>query len=682
MDWARLSFPGVNIIHTAMRVTVSATSCADLPNHCAPRRRLPAFAGLVVFGLALICGCGQSPAPAPVSHSNEKPEEVSATTGTAPGYVDDQVCARCHAELFKSFQSTGMARSFFPADQRDIIEDFGSFQHAASQQNFEMKLDGGRYVFRRYLTDDAGQPIHDFRQQIDWILGSGNNARTYLYQTPAGELYQLPIAWYSEEQRWGMAPGFDRPDHEGVTRRVRRECIFCHNAYPEVARQSDTYGASQIFPHRLPHGIGCQRCHGPGADHVQFHTDGSIVSSQIVNPAKLKAELRDDVCDQCHLQPSVALFGIRRFGRDDYSFVPGQPLNDYIVPLDIVDGHRSADDRFEINHHPYRLRQSRCFEASDGALNCLNCHDPHRKLEPEQQAAHYRAACQKCHSESACRRPERPIAADTSNCVACHMPRRRTQDVVHVIATDHRITRRPPEADELLARLPESEPRLDDVLLGPADQGTDLGDIYRTTAVLRVLHGRHATAADHLASLLARSGLKAAEPALDLAGARLALRQPTAAIDSLQPLLDQDPANPAVFEMIGLAKLQMGMIDAAEKSFRQALHHDPLRTLAALNLGRLELTRNRADQASDQLEQVVRLHPTLPMAWYHLGEALARQSKWKDAAHSYQRALEIDPDLKDAYFGIERSLQEQGLRDEADRFRRFARQRKGLNPAQ
>lgn len=568
-----------------------------------------------------------------------------------------------------------MARSFFPADQRDIIEDFGSFSHAESQQKFEMKLDGGRYVFRRYLTDDTGHPIHDFRQQIDWILGSGNNARTYLYQTPAGELYQLPIAWYSEEQRWGMAPGFDRPDHEGVTRRVRRECLFCHNAYPEVARQSDTYGASQTFPHRLPHGIGCQRCHGPGADHIRFHAEGTTPEASIVNPARLKANLRDDVCDQCHLQPSVALFGIRRFGRDDYSFVPGQPLADYLVPLDILDGNRPANDRFEINHHSYRLRQSRCFQKSDGALSCLNCHDPHRQIEPEQQATHYRAACQKCHSESACHRPERLTPSDTSNCVACHLPRRRTQDVVHVIATDHRITRRPPEPGESLARLPESEPRLDDVILSPEDRETDLGEIYRTTAVLRVLHGRHSEAADHLARLLARTGLNAAEPSLDLASARLALQQPTVAIDTLRPLLDQDPGNAAALEMVGLAQLQMGMVDAAEKSFRQALQYDPLRSLTALNLGRLELSRNRPDQASNQLEDVVRLHPTLPIAWYHLGDAYARQLKWKDAARSYQRALEIDPDLKDAYFGIERALQEQGLRDEADRFRRFARRR-------
>ncbi|MBW3549201.1 MAG: hypothetical protein KY452_13855, partial [Actinobacteria bacterium] len=72
-------------------------------------------------------------------------------------------------------------------------------------------------------------------QPVDWVLGSGHTSRTYLYATPGGELYQLPLAWYSQDGgHWAMAPGFDRPDHVGLLRPVRRECMFCHNAYPDV----------------------------------------------------------------------------------------------------------------------------------------------------------------------------------------------------------------------------------------------------------------------------------------------------------------------------------------------------------------------------------------------------------------------------------------------------------------
>jgi transposase-like protein len=36
-----------------------------------------------------------------------------------------------------------------------------------------------------------------------------------------------------------------------------------------------------------------------------------------------------------------------------------------------------------------------------------------------------------------------------TGCADCHMPKRRTEDVVHAMATDHYIQRRPPEGEEL-----------------------------------------------------------------------------------------------------------------------------------------------------------------------------------------------------------------------------------------
>ncbi len=111
---------------------------------------------------------------------------------------------------------------------------------------------------------------------------------------------------------------------------MRRECMFCHNAYPRVAAGSDAGGAPQVFPHEMPEDTGCQRCHGPAAEHVEIaETDmGNMarVRMSIVNPGRLPKQLRDDVCDQCHLQPSVALAGVRRFGRGEYSYQAGQSL--------------------------------------------------------------------------------------------------------------------------------------------------------------------------------------------------------------------------------------------------------------------------------------------------------------------------------------------------------------------
>ena len=54
-------------------------------------------------------------------------------------------------------------------------------------------------------------------------------------------------------------------------------------------------------------------------------------------------------------------------------------------------------------------------------------------------AAHYNAVCRTCHATAAAANH-----TGTENCIPCHMPKRRTEDVVHAVMTDHLIQRRPP----------------------------------------------------------------------------------------------------------------------------------------------------------------------------------------------------------------------------------------------
>ena len=192
-------------------------------------------------------------------------------SGTAAGYIDDGGCAICHPATFASYQGVGMAQSLRSPANAVPVEDPGKarFDHAASQQHFELVRADDALLFRRWQSDAQGRPINAVEQKVDWVLGSGHRSRVYLYAAPGGELFQLPVAWYAQEGRLGMAPGYDRADHDGLTRRIRRECLFCHNAYPEQAAGSDARWSPQTFPAQLPEGTGCQRCHGPGAAHVR-----------------------------------------------------------------------------------------------------------------------------------------------------------------------------------------------------------------------------------------------------------------------------------------------------------------------------------------------------------------------------------------------------------------------------
>lgn len=577
---------------------------------------------------------------------------IPVTRGAAPGYVPDRVCANCHPALYRSYQEVGMARSLYrPGAERlaGTGEDFTAapFYHAPSRQHMQLVRRGEGLVFRRWTLSPAGLPENVFEQAVDWVVGSGRHSRVYLYRTPDGALFQLPLAWYSQERKWGMAPGYDRPDHDGVVRRVRRECLFCHNGYPEVPAGSDGEGRPHTFPAELPEGTGCQRCHGPGAEHVHRASGGielrSRIRAAIVNPARLPPERRDDVCNQCHLQPAVAVAGVRRAGRADYSFRPGEAQADYQVHVDVEEEAREPGGRFEINHQAWRLRQSRCFQASAGRLSCLTCHDPHRRVAEAERAAHYRAACLSCHTEIACKRPRAAGEAAPADCVSCHMPPRRPRDVVQVVMTDHFIRPHPGAAERaaFLAPRAESEPVLTGIAAVPPLPPAE-AEIYRTLPLVR--SGVSAPAVEHLAKLLAR---RPADPVLrqELAGGYLKRRQYGEAERLLAAIRESGPATGRTLEWSGLAADGLGRPAAAEAFLKAALARpgEIDRPEVAARLAQLLLRQGRPGEAAELGRSALAERPNLAAGWLLLGEAQAALGKPEEAAASYRRALTLDP---------------------------------------
>ncbi len=575
-------------------------------------------------------------------------------SGAAPGYVDDALCGECHGALAEAYErDVGMARSFGRPDPTTRVEDFSRarVEHAPSGQHMELAQREGRLIFRRWVPDGQGRPQHLLELPVDFWLGSGHHARVYLYRTPWGELYQLPIAWYAQERRFGMAPGYDRPDHDGVQRRVRRECLFCHDAYPDAPAGSDARFAPQVFPARLPEGIGCQRCHGPGARHATLadeepaDTDASRarVRAAIVNPARLAPGLRDDVCSGCHMQPALALPGLRRAGRGDWSFRPGEDLAEYLVQVDAEYEGEPRAARFEINHHPYRLRQSRCFERSAGRLSCLTCHDPHRKPAPAARAEHYRAACLTCHRAEACTGRAQAKAPLRDDCVACHMPPRRPQDVVHVVMTDHRIQRRPaPEAERLAPRA-ERDPVLTDAfVLEPARlPAGPLAEIMRAASVVSA--ARSPAAVTRFEHLLRRQADDEPELWLLLAEGQLQQQRFAAAEASLRRVLARRPGHAQAEEWTALALAGQRRYDEAVALWRSLLARGAAGPEAWFNLGRVLLGTRRAHEALPAFDRALELRPNLTAAWFQRGEALRELGRADEARAAWERALVWDP---------------------------------------
>ena len=100
------------------------------------------------------------------------------------------------------------------------------------------------------------------------------------------------------------------------------------------------------------------------------------------------------------------------------------------------------------------MRQSQCFLKSAGNLTCTTCHNPHDIPRGETAKTHYNGVCSECHASALRQMVAAGRHTQAADCTGCHMPKRRTQDVVHAVMTDHLIQRRLPPGD-LLAPVAE-----------------------------------------------------------------------------------------------------------------------------------------------------------------------------------------------------------------------------------
>ena len=365
---------------------------------------------------------------------------------------DSHVCASCHADVWKTYRLTGMARAFYRPAPENTIEDYtnkNTYYHKASDTYFVMVRRGDEYFQQQYQIGFDGKRTNFVEKQVDYILGSGNHVRAYLNRTAGNTLALMPLAWYSENGgHWGMNPGYDRPDHQGFRRVVSYKCMFCHNAYPEVPAGHSGARSAPVYA-SVPEGIDCQRCHGNGERHVALARSPGVtredVRAAIVNPARLAPERQMEVCMQCHLETTSSPLpnSIVRYERGPFSYQPGEPLADFMLQFDHASG-KGYDDKFEITGAAYRLRKSECFQKSDGALKCTTCHDPHDVSGGGEAARRYTQACRQCHATDFDRLVSTGKHTQSADCVGCHMPKRRTDDVVHVAMTDHYIQRRKP----------------------------------------------------------------------------------------------------------------------------------------------------------------------------------------------------------------------------------------------
>ncbi|MEK9600391.1 MAG: tetratricopeptide repeat protein [Bacteroidota bacterium] len=356
-------------------------------------------------------------------------------------YVGMKTCATCHQDKHQTFIHTGMGLSFDSATRQKSSAVFG-----VSHQVYDSFSDMHYYPFwnneKLYIKEYrllGKDTTHQFTQEINYIVGSGQHTNSHLMERN-GYIYQAPITFYVQKQKWDLAPGFEGGNNSRFSRILNSECISCHNSMPKLEDNSQYKFMS------MGNGIDCERCHGPGELHVKQRLNGQGVDVQneidptIVNPRKLSWNRQIDLCQRCHLQG----LNLLKEGKKFTDFKPGMKLSDiFEIYLPEYEGNQS---QFDMANHSQRFQMSKCFTStnnSDLKFTCISCHNPHVSVKITGTEV-YNTACDQCHVKKDCSTSTDQLIEAKYNCVSCHMPPSSSEDIPHVSVHDHYI-RKPKE---------------------------------------------------------------------------------------------------------------------------------------------------------------------------------------------------------------------------------------------
>ncbi len=540
-------------------------------------------------------------------------KESRAPRPTGKGFVGSEACQKCHVEAFESFHHHPMATSLDEVELATPIEEFrdATFSFSGGLSYYVDRTPEGVFHHEKRV-DAAGDLIYDQGVKVAFAVGSGTRGRSYLINE-SGRLFASPISWFTGIQKWALSPGYDPESNLRFDRRVSDGCVSCHAGRTEMHGKDLNRFAERPFPERS---IGCERCHGPGADHIDFRSSAVTASAvdPIFNPVRVNDARRDAVCNQCHL---TARRRVVLAGRTEFDFQAGMNLSDnWVIFLKSSMGKSGESKAVSQVEQMY---SSVCYQKSGVMLGCINCHSGHEPPGESSAGDFYRKKCLACHSngKTECSEPvaRRQLTTADDSCIACHMPRFPASDV-HATQTDHRIRR---HYDDPAAESPLHErPR-------------DTRPVIFQEPGVRILRADRDRAKGIVLGEQARGGSGAA--------------QAREAIDLLLSVVKRDPGDIEARFVLGNALEAIGKSELAIRAWEETLklqptHEEALESLASLNHqnGNLESARN-------YYERLIAVNPQRPNYYGRFAHVLGQLDELPRGIEYAEKCLSMNPSL-------------------------------------
>jgi predicted CXXCH cytochrome family protein len=262
------------------------------------------------------------------------------------------------------------------------------------------------------------------RNDIAFVYGTRWKQR--YFKKVGDDYFPLGAQWDVQNRMWRpylVAPNTDWwvPHYPGGNdqRPTGPLCDGCHSVNYDIKTKQVTEW-----------NVGCEKCHGPGSQHVARPS-----ALNIVNPARLDTVRANDTCIQCHSQGQPLANPIEgRYFDWPVGFQQGDELKKYWK----LEEHKLGETTF--THFPDGTGHKNRMQGNDfveslmyrRGVTCFSCHDSHGTDNPSLLVKPAKALCLTCHGPASPNGPHAPTleahthhAANSpgSDCVSCHMPR-------------------------------------------------------------------------------------------------------------------------------------------------------------------------------------------------------------------------------------------------------------------
>ncbi len=405
------------------------------------------MAAAVMCAAMLFLRIGGAAASRPVQalQAPQAPQALQAPQpAQASDYVGSVVCARCHEAPNDNWEHSLHLQMTRPVADARVLGDFSKGTRFSDHgRSYEFGLNNGKPYVRVAFGDRAPETF-----PVDYTLGF-KRYQGYLSTLPDGRIYVLPSFWHVATKRWldwqDLAPV---PDGAHDVRQIWN--VNCFNCHATNLTQGYDIAARKYRTQWTEMGIGCEACHGPGAQHVSL-IDPWFKNPSLVPPYDESAKEHSptatlkifaprgatprqifDTCAYCHGNKTNVFVG----------FTPGDRYEDYAlpfllsesIPVNDLQGEFWPDGRPNRFNRPQAVMQSGCFLS--GQLTCTSCHVAHGSGNPFSlkvdvtQGTNGDRLCTQCHAtpragafsgagldKHTFHKPDSP----GSRCINCHM---------------------------------------------------------------------------------------------------------------------------------------------------------------------------------------------------------------------------------------------------------------------